>query len=130
MVFNFHGGGMAMAEQMLYTQMNKTADKYDFIVVYPQGIKQDWNVGFDMSYTEGNDDIGFVNSLLVSLAKDYRIDSKKVYATGLLKGGFFCQRIASELSDKFTAVASVGATMPEPVLKSVFGNSRKVSGNG
>ena len=116
-VFNFHGGGMTMAEQMLYTQMNKTADKHEFIVVYPQGIKQDWNVGFDMSYTEGTDDIGFVNSLLTSLAKDYRIDSKKIYATGLSRGGFFSLRIASELSDKFTAVASVGATMPEPVLK-------------
>ncbi len=44
-VFNFHGGGMTMAEQMLYTQMNKMADKHDFIVVYPQVIKQDWNVG-------------------------------------------------------------------------------------
>ncbi len=116
-VFNFHGGGMTMAEQMLYTQMNKTADKYNFIVVYPQGIKQDWNVGFEMSYTEGTDDIGFIDSLLTSLAKDYRIDSKKVYATGLSRGGFFCQRIASELSGKFTAIASVGATMPEPVVK-------------
>ncbi len=67
-VFNFHGGGMTMAEQMLYTQMNKTADKHDFIVVYPQGIKQDWNVGFDISYTEGTDDIGFIDSLLTSLA--------------------------------------------------------------
>lgn len=28
-VFNFHGGEMTMAEQMLYTQMNKTADKYE-----------------------------------------------------------------------------------------------------
>ena len=27
-VFNFHGAGMTMAEQMLYTQMNKTADKH------------------------------------------------------------------------------------------------------
>ena len=34
-VFNFHGGGMTMAEQMLYTQMNRAADRHGFIVVYP-----------------------------------------------------------------------------------------------
>lgn len=34
-VFNFHGGGMSMAEQMLYTQMNKTAERQHFVVVYP-----------------------------------------------------------------------------------------------
>ena len=58
-VFNFHGGGITPAEQMLYTGFNQIADKYGFIVVYPRGIKEDWNVGFGMSYKEGTDDIGF-----------------------------------------------------------------------
>lgn len=70
-VFNFHGGGMTMAEQMLYTKMNHTADKHDFIVVYPQGIKQDWNVGFGMSYTEGTDDIGFTEAVLNAVEKNF-----------------------------------------------------------
>ncbi len=116
-VLNFHGGGMTMAEQMLYTRMNEAADKYNFIAVYPQGIKHDWNVGFEMSYTEGTDDIGFVDSLLATLAKDHKIDPKRIYATGLSRGGFFCQRLAIEMSGRFAAVASVGAPMPEPVLK-------------
>ncbi|MBX2901672.1 MAG: hypothetical protein KF775_18630 [Cyclobacteriaceae bacterium] len=114
-VFNFHGGGMTMAEQMLYTQMNKTADKHGFIVVYPKGIKEDWNVGFGMAYKSGTDDIGFIDSLLSNLKYNYRIDSKKVFATGLSRGGFFCHRIAAELSDKFTAIATVGALLPDSV---------------
>jgi poly(3-hydroxybutyrate) depolymerase len=28
-VLNFHGGGMTMAEQMLYSAMNRTADRHD-----------------------------------------------------------------------------------------------------
>lgn len=116
-VFNFHGGGMTMAEQMLYTQMNKTADKHGFIVVYPQGIKQDWNVGFGMSYKEGSDDIGFVDALLQHIQKEYRTDTGKVYATGLSRGGFFCYRIAVELAHRFAAIAAVGATLPEPVVQ-------------
>lgn len=115
-VFNFHGGGMSMAEQMLYTQMNRAADRHQFIVVYPQGIKQDWNVGFGTSYLEGTDDIGFTEALLAKLKRDLRIDSQRVYATGLSRGGFFSLRIAAELPELFAAVASVGAPMPQPVI--------------
>ncbi|MGK5050410.1 alpha/beta hydrolase family esterase [Janthinobacterium sp. RB2P8] len=114
-VFNFHGGGMSMAEQMLYTQMNRTAERHQFIVVYPQGIKQDWNVGFGMDYLTGTDDIGFTQAMLSKLRQDYRIDDKRVYATGLSRGGFFALRLAAELPQQFAAVASVGAPMPEPV---------------
>lgn len=116
-VFNFHGSGMTMAEQMLYTQMNRAADRHGFIVVYPSGVKQDWNVGFGMSYLEGTDDIGFTEALLARLKQDYRVDDRRVYATGLSRGGFFALRIAAELPHKFAAVASVGAPMPEPVIQ-------------
>ncbi|WP_409028340.1 alpha/beta hydrolase-fold protein [Janthinobacterium sp. SUN098] len=116
-VFNFHGGGMSMAEQMLYTQMNKAAERYRFIVVYPQGIRQDWNVGFGMDYLAGTDDVGFTQAILSKLKQDYRIDDKRVYATGLSRGGFFALRLAAELPQQFAAVASVGAPMPEPVLQ-------------
>ncbi|MDB5918883.1 MAG: hypothetical protein JWR40_3117 [Massilia sp.] len=114
-VFNFHGGGMSMAEQMLYTQMNRAADRHRFIVVYPLGIKQDWNVGFGMSYLEGTDDIGFTEALLARLKQDYRVESERVYATGLSRGGFFSLRVAAQLPHLFAAVASVGGPMPEPV---------------
>jgi polyhydroxybutyrate depolymerase len=116
-VFNFHGSGMTMAEQMLYTQMNRAADRHQFIVVYPLGVKQDWNVGFGMSYLEGTDDIGFTEALLIKLKQDYRVDGQRVYATGLSRGGFFALRIAAELPHLFAAVASVGGPMPEPVIQ-------------
>jgi polyhydroxybutyrate depolymerase len=115
-VFNFHGGGMTMREQMLYTQMNRTADRENFIVVYPQGIKQDWNVGYGMDYKEGSDDIGYTEALLAKVRQDFRIDQQRVYATGLSRGGFFSLRIAAELPQLFAAVASVGALMPQPVI--------------
>jgi polyhydroxybutyrate depolymerase len=117
LVFNFHGSGMTMAEQMLYTQMNRAADRHQFIVVYPLGIKQDWNVGFGMSYLEGTDDVGFTEALLDKLKQDYRVDAQRVYATGLSRGGFFSLRIAAELPQLFAAVASVGGPMPEPVVR-------------
>jgi len=116
-VLNFHGSGMSMAEQMLYTQMNRTADRHGFIVVYPLGVKQDWNVGFGQSYLQGANDIGFTETLLAKLKQDYRVDAGRVYATGLSRGGFFALRIAAELPQLFAAVAAVGAPMPEPVVQ-------------
>ena len=114
-IFNFHGGGMTGAEQMFYSEMNKTADKHGFIVVYPTGKNLDWNVGFEMSYKNGTDDIGFVKAILDSLKKDYRIDQKSIYACGLSRGGFFTHRIASELPEIFAAIASVSGPLPDSV---------------
>ncbi|KFI08737.1 PHB depolymerase family esterase [Massilia sp. BSC265] len=116
-VFNFHGGGMSMAEQMLYTGMNRAADRHRFIVVYPKGTKEDWNVGFGMPYLGGSDDVGFTEALLEKLKKEYRIDASRVYATGLSRGGFFALRLAADLPQLFAAVASVGGPMPEPVVQ-------------
>ncbi|WP_242918015.1 extracellular catalytic domain type 1 short-chain-length polyhydroxyalkanoate depolymerase [Pontibacter liquoris] len=126
LVFNFHGGGMTVAEQMLYTRMNEAADKHNFIVVYPSGIKQDWNVGFEMAYQKGTNDIGFVKAILDSLKKDYRIDEKAVFATGLSRGGFFCHRLAAEMPDAFAAIASIGGPLPDSV-KYFHQSDKKVS---
>ena len=115
LVFNFHGGGMTAAEQMFYTRMNQTADRYKFILIYPAGIKNDWNVGFDMSYLKGTDDIGFIKSLIDSLRKEFKIDKHTVFATGLSRGGFFCHRLATELPAEFAAIASVGGPLPDSV---------------
>ncbi|CAA9366427.1 MAG: Poly(3-hydroxyalkanoate) depolymerase [uncultured Gemmatimonadetes bacterium] len=116
-VLNFHGGGMTMAEQMLYTGMNQVADAEGFIVVYPQGVQQDWNVGFGTSYGEGTDDVGFIEAVLDQLQREYRVDRGRIYATGLSRGGFFCQRLAAELSHRIAAVASVGGPLPVPVVE-------------
>lgn len=114
-VLHYHGGGMTMAEQMLYTRMNEAADRHDFIVVYPQGIDQDWNVGFGMPYAEGTDDVGFTEAILDHLTTTFRVDTTRLYATGLSRGGFFTHRLAAELSHRLAAIASVGASLPVPV---------------
>ncbi|RSZ57608.1 hypothetical protein HF313_27275 [Massilia atriviolacea] len=116
LVINYHGGGMTMREQMLYTRMNQAAEREHFIVVYPQGIKQDWNVNLARDSKEGSDDIGFTEAMLARLKADYRIDQRRVYATGLSRGGFFSLRVAAELPHLFAAVAVVGASTPQTLI--------------
>lgn len=116
LVINYHGGGMTMREQMLYTQMNRTADRENFIVVYPQGIKQDWNVNLGKDDKEAIDDVGFTEAMLAKLSQDYRVDPRRVYATGLSRGGFFSMRVAAELPHLLAAVAVVGASTPRTLI--------------
>ncbi len=113
---------MTIVEHMFYTGMNETAEKNEFIVIYPQGLKQDWNVGFGMSYKNGTDDVGFIDTLLNSLLNEYRIDKHRVYATGLSRGGFFSHRLAAELPERFSAIASIGAPLSDSVA--VFHKNR------
>jgi len=115
LVFNFHGGGMSALEQMFYTEMNSSAEANGFIVVYPQGIESNWNVGFDMDYDEGSNDVGFVKALLKQLKTKYNIDEGAIFATGLSRGGFFTYRLAIEMPETFAAIASIGAPMPNQV---------------
>ena len=61
--------------------------------------------------------MGFVSALLAKLKQEYRIDPRRVYATGLSRGGFFALRLAAELPEQFAAVASVGAPTPVPVIE-------------
>lgn len=115
LVLNFHGSGMTALEQMFYTEMNETAEKHGFIVAYPQGIDENWNVGFDMDYDSGSNDIGFIEVLVEKLQKHHKIDAKAIFATGLSRGGFFTHRLAVEMPEVFAAIAPVGAPIPNQV---------------
>lgn len=56
------------------------------------------------------DDVGFVSDLIEDLAKNFPIDRKRVFATGISNGGMLSYRLACELSDKIAAIAPVAAT--------------------
>jgi len=123
LLLNFHGSGMTAIEHMLYTQTNKLAETKGFIVVYPQGINNEWNVGFGQDYDNGTQDVAFIKVLIEKLIKNYPIDSTKIYATGLSRGGFFVQRLAAELPNKIKGFVSVGAPMPNEVMSRISANT-------
>ncbi len=113
-VLNFHGYGSSAAQQMWYGDFRPIADTADFLIVHPQGSLfngiSHWNVG---GWTIGStvDDIGFVEALIDSVGADYNIDSTRIYATGMSNGGFMSFLLASQLSEKIAAIASVAGSM-------------------
>jgi polyhydroxybutyrate depolymerase len=108
---------MTALEHMFYTKTNALAEDRGFIVVYPQGINNNWNVGFEQDYDNGTKDVEFVKILLEKLEKYYPIDTSRIYATGLSRGGFFIQRLVAEMPNTIKGFVSVGAPMPDEVKK-------------
>src|SRR5436309_3701530 len=113
LVLVFHGGGGHAANMPKFTQFDPLADREGFFVAYPDSFNKSWNDGLGLSPA---DDVGFVRLLIEQLQHSYKIDRKRVYATGISNGGFFSMRLACDLSRQIAAVAAVAATMPEPLV--------------
>ncbi|MBC7997721.1 MAG: prolyl oligopeptidase family serine peptidase [Leptolyngbya sp.] len=115
----FHGG-LGRPEQMeKLTGFMALAETYGICVAYPEGIKRYWNDGRDLEKRRGIDDITFVENLIDHLRESLPIDQKRVYACGISNGGFFCQYLLTQSSSRFAAVASVAATVHEPMFMSL-----------
>jgi len=112
LVVAFHGGTGQGSGMNLLTGLSRVADREQMIVVYPEGIDRHWNDGRDTLKGMG-DDVAFVKAMLDRMETEYHVDRKRVYATGISNGGFFTQRLACELPDRFAAIAAVAATLPE-----------------
>lgn len=124
LVLVLHGGGgnAEITERM--TGFTTKAAKEGFIVVYPEGSSRlkdkllTWNAGHCCGYALNNqvDDVGFISALIDKLIKDYPVDPKRVYATGISNGGMMSHRLGIELSHKIAAIA--------PVVAAVFGDEK------
>jgi polyhydroxybutyrate depolymerase len=62
------------------------------------------------------DDIGFIGALIDHLGGRLRIDSRRVYSTGISNGGFLSHRLGMELSDRLAAIAPVAGTLGENLV--------------
>ncbi len=109
LVFNFHGGRGDGRQQAGLSRMNTLADRYGFVVVYPDGIEKNWNDGRGTTEPSkmGIDDVKFVRALFEKLKATYPIDAKRVYSTGISNGGMFSYRLACDMSDVFAAIGPV-----------------------
>ncbi len=121
LIIAMHGGFGSAANLQVQSQLNVKADNSNFIVVYPEGVKnllniRTWNGGACCGYAvnQNIDDVGFISTLIDSLQENYSIDSDRIYATAISNGGYMAYRLACELSDKIAAIAPVSASMNLP----------------
>ena len=115
-IFNFHGGGGNAESNISMANMNETADKYGFIVVYPEGTGVKifgktiaaWNTGTDERIVHV-DDVGFIAVVIEKIKSDFNGNPARIYATGISNGAQMAYRLACELSGTIAAIAPVAA---------------------
>lgn len=129
LVIGLHGtGGSATQFEHDYHFTDK-ANSAGFIAVYPEGVRstgilglRTWNAGTccDFALEQGVDDVKFIRTLLDKLVTSYKINSKRVYVTGMSNGGMLTYRLANEMPDKIAAIAVVSCSMvlPAPLASS------------
>ena len=119
MVLHAESGSGKGLKKFVRGGLNKIADKEGFIVVYPEGVKRNWNDGRKVqdykAHQKEIDDVGFISSLTDGLVEKANVDPKRVYVTGMSNGAMMAYRLACEASDKIAAIASVAGAMPEPI---------------
>jgi len=132
LVIALHGGGGWGKQFETSTGLTVKADAEKFIVVYPDGVKSDgplkaqtWNAGNCCDYAAVNNinDVKFISELIDQLVAKYKVNAKRVYATGHSNGGMMSYRLACELSNKIAAIAPNSCTM---VMKQPIAPTRAV----
>lgn len=109
LVFNLHGYTSNAAQQELYSGMNAVSDTAGFLVCYPNGIGNAWNVGWAFGSTA--DDVSFISALIDEFYTKYNIEKERVYSCGMSNGGFMSYKLACDLNDRIAAIASVTGSM-------------------
>lgn len=128
LVILLHGHGQSGQEIARHTKMTELADKEGFIAIYPDARtwagKEQWRAwdtdnGLIPPGSDA-DDVGFLRQIIETSEKNYAIDGKRIFLTGLSNGGMLAFRAAGELSDKVSAIAVVSGAMsgrePPPKL--------------
>lgn len=140
-LFCFHGLGGSMESFATTLQISSVANTSGWIVIVPQALNASVDVdsqplsvgaawaanvgGEDVSFSYGPmqfplgdvnlneniDDVGFVSKILDSLENHFNIDTTQVFAMGFSMGGFMCNKLAIDLGNRFSAVASVSGTI-------------------
>jgi polyhydroxybutyrate depolymerase len=113
LVVAIHGYTLSSGWMEAYTHFDDQATKGGFVVVYPEGEVGSWNAGSCCGYamTQNVDDVGFIRQLVDRMLSTGHVDPKRVFVTGVSNGGVMAHRIACELSDRVSAIASVAGAL-------------------
>ena len=118
LILSFHGFGGSGSGHGALTGLDTLADTQGLLVAYPNGLPIDPNnlkKGLKWDAAPGSADVKFIRDLVSNIEKlHYRVDSSRIYATGMSNGGGMTHRVGCELADIVAAIAPVEGGYGEP----------------
>ncbi len=115
LVIVLHGHGGTGKQIMKSTGFNDISDREKFIAVYPDGIKKNWNDGREKKDDTKYDDVGFISALIDTISGEFKIDTARIFVTGMSNGGFMSIYLAFKLNYRILGVAPICANIPERI---------------
>jgi len=112
LVLVLHGASGSGARSQEWLGFDAVAEAENFIVVYPDGLYNNWDFGAGVPTPDGSirvDDVGYLTWLMNELAQEYSLDPARVFVAGMSNGALMAYRLACEAPDTFKAVAGVAA---------------------
>ncbi|MCX7987409.1 MAG: hypothetical protein N2662_10765, partial [Bacteroidales bacterium] len=100
LLISMHGYNQDINYQKNQTQWETVAKENNFVVVYPGGINNAWDIS-------GNRDIEFILAIIDEMVNRYGIDRERVYLSGFSMGGMMTYYAATKIADKIAAFAPV-----------------------
>ena len=100
LLLSLHGLNQDINYQRNQTQWETIAQANNFVVVYPAGINNSWDL-------YGTSDTEFILTIINEMSKRYGIDRKRVYLSGFSMGGMMTYHAANLIADKIAAFAPV-----------------------
>ncbi|WP_291125927.1 carbohydrate-binding protein [Flavobacterium sp. UBA6031] len=100
LVISMHGMNQTMTNQRDQTSFQSVAQANGFVLVYPQGLNNTWQLS-------GTTDTDFILAIIDEMVKRYGIDRDRVYLSGFSMGGMMTYYAANVIADKIAAFAPV-----------------------
>lgn len=104
LVIDFHAMGMTAEWQRNTSGFSQLSDQEGFVVAWPQGLDNTWNIG-PCCGTRDADDFSFVAALIRDLSSEACVDQRRIYATGYSFGGAMAYYMACNHAEMMAAVA-------------------------
>lgn len=105
LVIDFHGLGGTGSQEKGSSGFAALADREGFLILWPDGLDNGWNVGPCCTNSREVDDVGFARAMVDAVAAVACVDMKRVYATGFSNGGGMSNYVACHAADVFAAIA-------------------------
>jgi poly(3-hydroxybutyrate) depolymerase len=116
LVISMHGSGQSADYQRAQAKWEQVADTAKFLVVFPSGINNQWDIS-------GTSDINFITAIIDTMQRRYGIDRNRVYLSGFSMGGMMTYHAATQIANKIAAFAPVSGY---PLWGSNYNSSRPI----
>lgn len=127
LVISMHGLNQDINYQKNQAKWESVADTAKFVVVYPAGQNNSWDIN-------GTKDTDFILAIIDNMVTRYSIDRNRVYVSGFSMGGMMCYHVANKIANKVAAIGPVSgylfsnvaaSSRPMPIVH-VHGNADDV----